>query len=96
MPVVLLPTLPCPDDITPITPDAETRSWRLSTTRIGLSAFVTMTRMNSSVVTCPIVSVALFVAQALTNSMSNRRPVGRWHRLAIWSRWRRIHALATA
>jgi len=49
MPVVLLLTLPCPDDITPIVPVGETRSCRASMTRIGLSAFVTMTRTNSSV-----------------------------------------------
>ena len=49
-----------------------TRSWNASTTRIGLSALVTMTRTNSSVETSAMVSRSSFLTPALTNSRSNR------------------------
>ena len=83
VPVVLLATLPCPDDIAPIVPVGETRSCKASITRIGLSAFVTMTRTNSSVVTSAIVSLGSFVTPALTNKISNIRPDSRARSAAI-------------
>lgn len=52
---LLLPMLPCPDDITPIRPFGATWCARLSTTRMRLSEFVTITCTKSSVDTSPIV-----------------------------------------
>lgn len=66
--------LACPEDITPIRPAGATYRARLSITRMGLSALVTMRWTNSSVETAPIVCVGPWlVVPALTNSLSDSR-----------------------
>ncbi len=49
--------------MTPIVPEDATRSPSASITRMGLSALVTINRMNSSVETSPIVSSGSLVTR---------------------------------
>ena len=67
--------LPCPDDIAPIIPFAGTQPCSASITRMGPSAFVSITRLKSLVVATPNgMSCSRVVVPALMNSKSSRRP----------------------
>jgi hypothetical protein len=84
-PSSLLATLPWPEDITAMVPVGSMWSWRASMTRSGLSALVTMTRLNSSAEVWATVPSGSLVTPALTNSRSNIRPARRFSSAAIWA-----------
>jgi len=68
----------CPEDMTAIVPFGATRSSSPSITRIGLSALVTISRVNSSVEMSAMVSSGFVcVTPALTNSRSKVREARR-------------------
>ncbi len=68
---LLIWMLPISEDITAITPRGETRSRNVSTTRIGLSAFVSINATKSlSATSIGVLSLAMQMP-AFTKSVSN-------------------------